>query len=81
MGNNRVEGDFSKIYDNYVTWHPECQTLNKEAVWLKIKEDGIITEEQYNMIKKGMLFDFKSSKPSPVETNWKSLSKRIRIRC
>ena len=63
-----IEGDIAKIYNNYINKHPEYNVLSPDAVYLRMKEEGVITQEQYNTIKKGLIFDFKS------ETNgdWKS---------
>lgn len=66
-----IEGDITKIYNNYVNKHLECSVLSPDAVYLRMKEEGVITQEQYNTIKKGLIFDFKSLKSS-TDQDWKS---------
>ena len=66
-----IEGDIAKIYNNYINKHPECSVLSPDAVYLRMKEEGVITQEQYNTIKKGLIFDFKSQK-SETDGDWKS---------
>ena len=66
-----IEGDITKIYNTYVQKHPECSVLSPDAVYLRMKEEGVITQEQYNTIKKGLIFDFKSQK-SETDGDWKS---------
>lgn len=66
-----IEGDITKIFNNYVNKHPECCVLSPDAIYLRMKEEGVITQEQYNTIKKGLIFDFKSQK-SNTDGDWKS---------
>ena len=66
-----IEGDITKIYNTYVQKHPECSVLSPDAVYLRMKEEGVITQEQYNTIRKGLIFDFKSQKPE-TDGDWKS---------
>ena len=67
-----IEGDIAKIYNNYINKHPEYNVLSLDAVYLRMKEEGVITQEQYNTIKKGLIFDFKSQK-SNTDNDWKSI--------
>ncbi len=64
-----IEGDITKIYDNYMKKHPECSVLSGDAVWLRMKEEGVITQAQYNTYKNGLIFDFSSQSTSG---SWKS---------
>ncbi len=66
-----IEGEITKIYNTYVQKHPECSVLSPDAVYLRMKEERVITQEQYNSIKKGLIFDFKSQK-SETDGDWKS---------
>ena len=40
-----VEGNLTKIYNNYLKAHSECIALTPNAIYLRMKEDGVITQE------------------------------------
>ena len=37
-----IEGDITKTYNTYVQKHPECSVLSPDAVYLRMKEEGVI---------------------------------------
>lgn len=67
-----VNGNLVKIYNIYVNSHPGCYLLSPDAIWQQMKEEGAITQEQYNAIKKGLIFDFQSQNQK-MDDNWQTI--------
>ena len=57
--NNNIKN----IYNNYINLHPECKSLTPEAIWLRLKDEGKITSEQYNSIKNDPIFNYNTQTP------------------